>query len=211
MVGPSSSHTAGAVRIGLTARRLLGEPPIAAEILLHGSFAATYRGHGTDRALAAGILGMLPDDTGIPNSLQIAKQARVAITFSVTELKEAHPNTALLRLRGASGKTMEIQASSVGGGRIHVDKIDGIPVSFSADMPTLIVRNTDQPGSVSDVAKELCRHGINIATMQLYRDHRGGCAIMVFETDQSVPDAAVAALEQMPEILSVIFLDGFND
>ena len=151
MVGPSSSHTAGAVRIGLIARRLLGGQPATAKITLSGSFAATGTGHGTDRALVAGLLGMKPDDIRIPDSFALAVEQGLAFTFDKTELKEAHPNTAILQLSTAGGRELEVQASSLGGGRIMVNKLDGINVTFNGDSPTLIVHNLDQPGHVAEV------------------------------------------------------------
>ena len=140
MTGPSSSHTAGAVRIGLTARNLLGEAPKTAEILLHGSFAATGRGHGTDRALVAGLLGMLPDDERIPDSFSLAQQAGLDYTIGTVVLRGAHPNTALLRLEGVSGRKLEVMGASIGGGRINICQIDGITTNFGGDHNTLIVQ-----------------------------------------------------------------------
>lgn len=141
MTGPSSSHTAGAVRIGLTARNLLGETPKTAEILLHGSFAATGRGHGTDRALVAGLLGMLPDDERIPDSFSLAQQAGLDYTIGTVVLRGAHPNTALLRLEGVSGRKLEVMGASIGGGRINICQIDGITTNFGGDHNTLIVQS----------------------------------------------------------------------
>ena len=121
MVGPSSSHTAGAVRIGLVARKLLARPPVRAELLLHGSFAATGRGHGTDRALVAGLLGFEPDDTRIPDSFVYAKEAGLDFRFDTVELRDAHPNSVLLRLWAEpDGKPMEVVGASIGGGRIEI-------------------------------------------------------------------------------------------
>ena len=131
MVGPSSSHTAGAVRIGFITRRLLGESPVKALITLSGSFAATGAGHGTDVALVAGLLGMKPDDMRVPESLSLAKEEGLEISFDFANLKEAHPNTAVLRVTGESGRELEVQASSLGGGRIMVNKLDGIEVNFT--------------------------------------------------------------------------------
>ena len=187
MVGPSSSHTAGAVRIGLIARRLLGGQPATAKITLSGSFAATGTGHGTDRALVAGLLGMKPDDIRIPDSFALAVEQGLAFTFNKIELKETHPNTAILQLSTAGGRELEVQASSLGGGRIMVNKLDGINVNFNGDSPTLIVHNLDQPGHVAEVTSMLSHKSVNIATMQLYRNHRGGYAVMVIETDQDIP------------------------
>ena len=164
MTGPSSSHTAGAVRIGSTARRLLGEQPAEAEILLYGSFAATGRGHGTDRALVAGLLGMQPDDDRIPHSFSIAKEAGLHFKIGTTNLRGAHPNTAVLRLTGASGRKLEVVGASIGGGRINICQIDGITTNFGGDHNTLIVHNQDTPGHVAAVTTCLSQHGVNIAT-----------------------------------------------
>ena len=195
MTGPSSSHTAGAVRIGLTARNLLGEAPKTAEILLHGSFAATGRGHGTDRALVAGLLGMLPDDERIPDSFSLAQQAGLDYTIGTVVLRGAHPNTALLRLEGVSGRKLEVMGASIGGGRINICQIDGITTNFGGDHNTLIVHNQDTPGHVA------------IATMQLYRSTAGGYAVMVLECDQPLPDALIAELRGMQGIVKVTGLN----
>ena len=185
MTGPSSSHTAGAVRIGLTARNLLGEAPKNAEILLHGSFAATGRGHGTDRALVAGLLDMLPDDERIPDSFSLAQQAGLDYTIGTVVLRGAHPNTALLRLEGVSGRKLEVMGASIGGGRINICQID----------------------HVAEVTTALAQRGINIATMQLYRSTAGGYAVMVLECDQPLPDALIAELRGMQGIVKVTGLN----
>ena len=207
MVGPSSSHTAGAVRIGLIARRLLGGQPATAKITLSGSFAATGTGHGTDRALVAGLLGMKPDDIRIPDSFALADAQGLAFTFDKTELKEAHPNTAILQLATESGRELEVQASSLGGGRIMVNKLDGINVNFNGDSPTLIVHNLDQPGHVAEVTSMLSHKSVNIATMQLYRNHRGGYAVMVIETDQDIPAEALRWLSRLEGVIKVTYLN----
>lgn len=183
MVGPSSSHTAGAVRIGYISEKLLQDHVRKAEILLHGSFATTGIGHGTDKALIAGLLGMHPDDIRIPASFDLAQKAGMEFTFSTVTLKDAHPNTAVLRLSGEHGRKIEVQAASIGGGRILIAKLDGIEVNFTAEKPTLIVHNVDQPGHVAQVTTMLAEKQVNIATLQLYRDKRGGYAVMVIETD----------------------------
>ena len=207
MVGPSSSHTAGAVRIGLIARRLLGGQPATAKITLSGSFAATGTGHGTDRALVAGLLGMKPDDIRIPDSFALAVEQGLAFTFDKTELKEAHPNTAILQLSTAGGRELEVQASSLGGGRIMVNKLDGINVNFNGDSPTLIVHNLDQPGHVAEVTSMLSHKSVTIATMQLYRNHRGGYAVMVIETDQDIPAEALRWLSRLEGVIKVTYLN----
>ena len=207
MTGPSSSHTAGAVRIGLTARRLLGSTPLNAEIQLHGSFAATGRGHGTDRALVAGLLGMQPDDPRIPQSFELARQAGLQFSIGSVTLRGAHPNTAVLHLTGEDGRSLEVVGASIGGGRISICQIDGITTNFGADYNTLIVHNLDTPGHVAAVTGCLSDHAINIATMQLYRSTAGGYAVMVLECDQPIPDEVIAELRQKPGIVKVTSLN----
>ena len=206
MVGPSSSHTAGAVRIGLIARQLFGSQPDHATVYLHGSFAATGKGHGTDRALIAGLLGMKPDDMRIPHSFEIAQEQRMEFVIECKDLKGAHPNTAQIIMEKEGKKTMKIQAYSIGGGRIRVSRLDGIDVNFSGESNTLIVRNVDQPGRITEVSAALSRDNINIATMTVFRDKRGGFAVMVVETDQIVSEEAIRMLESKEGIIKVIFL-----
>ena len=207
MVGPSSSHTAGAVRIGLIARRLLGSQPVSAEILLHGSFAATGKGHGTDKALVAGLLGMQPDDPNIPRAFALAEQADMNLRIGSVDLRGAHPNTVALKLTNAEGRTLDVNASSLGGGRVRVNSLDGLEASFTGEYPTLIIRNEDRPGLVADVAQLLSDRNVNIATMQLYRDRRGGLAVMVIESDQPIYRATVDRLCAHPGIVRVVYLD----
>ena len=187
MVGPSSSHTAGAVRIGRMARTLLGGEPVRAKIGLYGSFAETGQGHGTDKALVAGLLGLKPDDMKIPNSFDLAKQRGLKFTFETARLREAHPNTAVLEVELANGKVLTLQAASTGGGRIRVDKLNGVEVSFTGAFNTLVIRHKDIAGELADVTRELSNGRVNIANMSLCRDRRGGDALTVIETDQKVP------------------------
>lgn len=209
MVGPSSSHTAGAARIGMMARRLLGEgTPSRAEITLYGSFAATGQGHGTDRALIAGLLGMKPDDERIAVSFDWATAAGMDFTFLRSKLSAEHPNTAHINLVSKSGKTLSVTASSLGGGRIVVTEMNGLHASFSGDLPTLIVQNDDQPGHVGDVTQMLAESGVNIATMQLYRDHPGGSAVMLIETDKAVSQEVIEEMSRMDGINGVTFVGG---
>ena len=207
MVGPSSSHTAGAARIGLIARQLFGRQPKKATVYLHGSFAATGKGHGTDRALIAGLLGMKPDDMRIPNSFEIAREEGMEFTIENKDIKEAHPNTAQIIMEAEGVNTMKIQAYSIGGGRIRVCKLDGIDVNFSGESNTLIIRNVDEPGRIKEVASALSNAEINIATMQVFRDKRGGFAVMVVETDQVVPKESIDDLESKQGIIRVKFLN----
>lgn len=206
MVGPSSSHTAGAVRIGYTAKMILREEVSFAEISLHGSFLATGKGHGTDKALIAGLLGMKPDDERIPYSFDIADKVGLCYTFSGIELRNAHPNSVLLKLVGVKGGTLELQASSIGGGQIMINKIDGVEADICACYPTLIVHNVDKPGHVSLVTSILGQKAVNIGTMRINRDRRGGHAVMIIECDQEVPKDALESLANVAGITRVTYL-----
>lgn len=206
MVGPSSSHTAGAARIGYVAGLLLDEPVKKADIYLHGSFLATGKGHGTDRALVAGLLGMHTDDERIPISFQVAKEKGMEVEFHGIELRDAHPNSVRMELVGSSGKTLAITAASLGGGRIKVCELDGLEANFCAEYPTLIVSNKDKPGIVNEVTAALACENVNIATMQLYRGKRGSRAVMILECDGEIPAAALQRLRERPDILEVTYL-----
>ena len=211
MVGPSSSHTAGAVRIGLTARKLLGEAPVHADISLHGSFALTGHGHGTDCALIAGLLGMQPDDLRIPYAFDEARKAGLDYTIDAVDLRDAHPNTAVIDVWDEKGKHLEMQASSLGGGRIMVDKLDGISVNFTGAYNTLVIRNQDESGTVAAVTSILTQLRVNVANMSLYRHKRGGDALMVIETDQHLKPSQVLFLSELPGILSITYYDKEED
>lgn len=206
MVGPSSSHTAGAVRIGYVCRKLLGDEPEQVKIGLCGSFWATGIGHGTDRALVAGLLGYHPDDSRIPRSLEIARQQNINISFYKAEIKNSHPNTAVLHMTGKSGCELEVVAASLGGGRIRICEIDGLTANFGGDYPTLIVHNLDQPGHVTEVTSMLAHKSVNIAAMQLYREHKGGRAVMILECDQELPRESVEWLKHLEGVLKVTYL-----
>jgi len=205
MVGPSSSHTAGAVRIGSVTRKLLAEEPQKAEIFLHGSFALTGEGHGTDKAIVAGLLGMLPDNMNIPKSFEIAKKAGMDFAINTIELRNAHPNSALIKVTGEKGRELEVVASSLGGGRIEICQIDGIDTNFGGDYNTLIVHNVDQPGHIAEITSMLSHKSVNIASMHLSRDIRGGYAVMVIECDQQIPDIALSWLTNLEGIIKVTY------
>lgn len=203
MVGPSSSHTAGAVRIGRMARSLLGQEPVKADILLHGSFASTGEGHGTHQAIIAGLLGLAPDDSRVPDSFALAKERGLRFTFSPCTLRDVHPNSALITLEGAQGGRLEVGASSPGGGRIRVFRLDGLDTSFTGALPTLVVHNSDQPGCVSKVTGALADRGLNVATLQLNRGGRGGSAVMVIECDQPISQDTAQQIWALPGIMRV--------
>ena len=211
MIGPSSSHTAGAARIGYTAQKLLGEVPAKADIGLYGSFATTGKGHGTDRALVAGLLGLRPDDPRLPDSFALAAQRGMQFSIHPVELRSAHPNTAVIEAWSADGKDLVMQASSLGGGRIMVNKLDGIEVNFTGESNTLVVRNQDEFGSVAAVTSILNQLRVNVANMSVHRHKRGGNALMVIETDQHLKPHQVAFLSELTGILSVTYYDKEDD
>lgn len=203
MVGPSSSHTAGAVRIGLMMRALLGSTPVNADIELHGSFASTGEGHGTHMALVAGLLGFSPADSRVPHSFALAEKAGLRYSFTPVTLRDVHPNSVRITATDADGQTLVVGASSLGGGRIRVFSLDGMDTAFTGDLPTLVVHNNDQPGCVSRVTEVLARDGMNVATLQLSRGNRGGQAVMVIECDQPIPENIANDLAQLDDILRV--------
>jgi len=206
MVGPSSSHTAGAVKIGLVSRKLMVEKVVKADIYFHGSFLATGKGHGTDKAVVAGLLGIAVDDSRVPFSFEIAEQEGLEFNITGIDLGDAHPNTVKLNLTGESGKKIEIIAAAVGGGQIEVCEIDGLSASFGGNYPTIIVNHKDIPGRVTAVTSRLSESNVNIATMKLYRTVRGGDAVMIIECDHEVPVKTVKSLEELEGIIKVTYL-----
>lgn len=211
MVGPSSSHTAGAVRIGRMGRTLLGSEPVRADIGLYGSFAETGKGHGTDRALVAGLLGMRTDDLRIPNSFELAKEKKLQFSFHSVQLRDAHPNTAVLDLVGKDGKTLSLQAASTGGGRIRVDRLQGVEVSFTGNFHTLVIQHRDVAGELADVTRELSQARVNIANMSLCRARRGGMALTVIETDQKVPPVVRQLIRELPGVENLTYYQKEED
>ncbi|WP_294911762.1 L-serine ammonia-lyase, iron-sulfur-dependent subunit beta [uncultured Eubacterium sp.] len=203
MVGPSSSHTAGAVRIGYVCRKLMGEKIVTADIELYGSFLLTGKGHGTPQAIVAGLLGMTPDDARIPDSFEIAKAQGLKFTIGEAKLKEAHPNSVLLKLTGESGKELEVIGESLGGSIINIAQIDGLPANISGDYPTLIASNMDVPGMV---AKVLFEAKINIAQMHLYRASRGKNSVLIAECDQEIENKTLNDIRDLDGIMKVSYL-----
>ena len=198
MVGPSSSHTAGAVRIGRIARTVLGGQPEEALIELHGSFAETGRGHGTDLALVAGLLDLETDDPYIRDSLDLAAKAGMKIQFTVADLgTDANPNSVRLTLQ-KDGRSVRLVGSSVGGGQVEICCIQDYLVQFTGENETLLVVAEDRPGTINQVTGLLLEHRVNIAFLQVGRRKRGGEAAMVYETDNTIPPALVEAIEDFP-------------
>jgi L-serine dehydratase len=198
MVGPSSSHTAGACRLGLIARAVLGETPERARIRLHGSFAATGEGHGTHRAIVGGLMGLPPDDLRLRHAYDEAARAGLRWEFEDVDLGEdAHPNTAIFELeRGAERAT--VRGASIGGGRVEVTDIDGFPVDLGGDYHTLVLLAHDEPGTIHAVTGILSDAGVNLATMRVDRTGRHKDALMTIEADEPISDAALEAVRAYP-------------
>lgn len=207
MIGPSSSHTAGAVRLGLIARSILGAPIKKAEIFLHGSFAETYKGHGTDVALLAGLMYWLPDDERIPRAMEYAEKIGLEYNFHKDDLgSHAHPNTVMFMLYGVNGSYTEVTGSSIGGGQVLITNIDGMDVEFSGKLHALITRHVDKRGVINMISGILADAGINIATMRLFRADKGGVASLLIECDQEVPTGVVGMIQSLESIINVKFV-----
>ena len=207
MIGPSSSHTAGAARIGRVSRQLLGEAPVKADVYFHGSFEKTYRGHGTDRAVTGGLMDMAVDDERLRDSLQLAKDAGLDIQFFPVHLKDAHPNTVVVHITGESGRQVKVQAASIGGGSILVQYLDGLEVGFSGEKTTLVIRHTDAPGAIAMATHLVSSYRINIATMRVFRREAGGQAIMAIELDEKPAEGLITALNNLPGVTDVTLLN----
>ena len=209
MVGPSSSHTAGALRIARMARRLLSAPPVHADITLYGSFSHTGCGHGTDKALVAGLLGMEADDLRIRDSFFLAKASGLEFSFEHASDAEAeaagtdHPNTVDMRITDADGAVLEVRGVSVGGGAAAIRRIDGVDVDISGKRTSVVVSQRDERGVLAHIARCLADAQVNIATVRLYRTRRGSDAFTVMEVDGAVPASAKEAIETNPGVAAV--------
>lgn len=205
MIGPSSSHTAGAARIGRAARTIFGRKPTRVLITLYGSFAKTYRGHGTDVALVGGLLDFHTFDNRMVQSLELARKEGIEILFQESEELTEHPNTARLRLEDQAG-SVEVVGVSIGGGKMEIVELNGFSLKLSDNAPVLLILHQDQYGAVAKVAAVLAKHKINIAFMQVSRKEKGSEALMSIETDQKVESAVQAEIRQLPGIHAVTIL-----
>jgi L-serine dehydratase len=200
MVGPSSSHTAGACRIGYAARKLLDETPLHAIIYLHGSFLATGDGHGTKEALAAGLLGLYPDDERLIHALDLAAQEELQIVFKPIDLgPQAHPNSVKIVLQGAT-LSLTLIAASIGGGSIRLQELNELPIDISGTLETLILWHNDTPGFLARITAVLACVQINVATIRTNRFERGEIGMTVIEIDSSLPIEVAALLNKVPSI-----------
>lgn len=207
MIGPSSSHTAGAVRIGKIVSSIFNDEPTEVEFQLFNSFAKTYRGHGTDLALVAGILGMDTDDPEIPNSLEIAHKRGIKVVWTIHKESNApHPNTAKITIKN-SEKSISVTGISIGGGNIQVTELNGFSVSLSMNTPTFIIVHQDVPGMIAHVTDALSRYNINIAQMNVTREKAGEKAIMIIEVDSHDCMEVLEEIRQIPHLHNVNFFE----
>lgn len=207
MIGPSSSHTAGAARLGKVAGTIAGGEIRKVVFYLHGSFAKTYKGHGTDRALVAGILGMEPHDSRLRDSLSIASEAGILYEFVEKDLGDVHPNTVKFSFEMKDGRVSTVTGSSIGGGNIIITEIDGEEVEFTGAFPTLITRHTDKPGIIAAVTSVLSNLEVNVAFMRVFRKAKGKMASMVIETDNPIPDEAINYISKIKGIEKAILIN----
>ena len=207
MIGPSSSHTAGAAVIAHLAHRLIAPPLKKVEFTLYGSFAKTYRGHGTDRALLGGIMGFPTDDLRIRDSFSIAQEQGLEFSFTPNETEtEVHPNTVDIRMENADGQVMTVRGESLGGGKVRIVRINGVTVDFTGEYATVIAVHQDKPGVVAHITKVLSDRGVNLAFMRLFRESKGHTAYSIIESDGRLPDGIPQALQTNPYIHDVMIV-----
>ncbi|MCI2791400.1 L-serine ammonia-lyase, iron-sulfur-dependent, subunit beta [Staphylococcus pettenkoferi] len=202
MVGPSSSHTAGAVRIGLVARGLFSEMPDQVDIYLYGSFMETYKGHGTDVALVGGLLGYDTDDDRLPTSIQTAETMGIRINFIEMKEERSHPNTTILHMRKGD-KDISVEGISIGGGNIEIVAINGFKITLSGNYPALLVFHQDTFGTIGKVANILGEHSINVGSMQVSRKEKGDQALMTCELDDAIDDEILTQIRHVEGVVTV--------
>ena len=207
MIGPSSSHTAGAAVIAHLAHRLIAPPLKKVAFTLYGSFAKTYQGHGTDRALLGSIMGFPTDDLRIRDSFSIAQKQGLEFSFTPNETEtEVHPNTVDIRMENAAGQVMTVRGESLGGGKVRIVRINGVTVDFTGEYSTVIAVHQDKPGVVAHITKVLSDRGVNLAFMRLFRESKGHTAYSIIESDGRLPDGIPQALQTNPYIHDVMIV-----
>ena len=205
MAGPSSSHTAGACAIALMAHKMLGEPVKSVIFTLYGSFARTYKGHGTDRALLGGIMGFSTDDIRIRNARELADEQGFSWEFHCNEIEtEVHPNTVDIDLTGQSGKQILLRGESTGGGKMRIAKLNGIDVDFTGEYNTLIVVHRDRIGMVANITSCLSQALVNIAFMKLFRESKGDRAYSIVEYDGTLPPNTLDRIRENTDVEMVM-------
>ena len=205
MIGPSSSHTAGAARIAFLAQKMITPPLKKVEFILYGSFARTYKGHGTDRALLGGIMGFSTDDMRIRNSFDIAREQGIDFSFTPNEAEtDVHPNTVDIHMVNEQGQEMTVRGESLGGGKVRIVRINGVEVDFTGEYNALIVVQQDKPGVVAHITKILSDRSVNIAFMRLFREEKGHTAYTIVESDERLPEGVDQLLLANPNINDVM-------
>ena len=207
MIGPSSSHTAGAARIAYLAQKMIAGPLVQVDFILYGSFARTYRGHGTDRALLGSIMGFDTDDVRIRESFAIAREQGIAFSFT-PDLKEneVHPNTVDIHMMNKAGQEMRVRGESLGGGKARICRINQVEVDFTGEYSAAIVIHQDRPGVVAHITSVLSRHGVNIAFMRLFREGKGDIAYTIVESDGRLPEAVDGELLENETVHEVMIV-----
>lgn len=204
MTGPSSSHTAGACRIGRVAWKILEEIPKKIEVTLSGSFSQTGRGHGTDKAIVAGCIGYHSWDERLPRALEIAEEKGIEVAFNDEDIPNSHPNTAVVHLTGTNGKEVTVQGASIGGGNIVITNVDGIQVELSGQANALIIIHLDRTGCIAACTNVMAESSVNICGFRLSRKKRGGESVMTVEIDGEIPENLPAALKAVDNVLNVV-------
>ena len=207
MIGPSSSHTAGALKIAFIAGKMVKAKPVKVKFVLYGSFARTYHGHGTDRALVGGILGYHPDDERIRDSFDHAKEAGLSFEFVEDfEDKEIYPNTVDIYVTDEEGATMSLQGKSIGGGNAVMTKLNGVDVELSGNYTPMIVEHIDKKGTLAFVTTVLSAYDLNIGSLRLYRESKGKIAYAIIEVDTNVKESVVSALSGFEAVRNVVLV-----
>ena len=207
MIGPSSSHTAGALRIARMTEKIAEDRIVKVKFTLYGSFARTYHGHGTDRALVGGILGYEPEDRRIRDSFRYAREEGLEFSFETdTVTTDVHPNTVRIEAEDASGNRLDVVGESIGGGNARLKEINGIEVDIAGDLKTLIISNHDEPGVIAHVTERLSQASINIAFMNVYRENKYDVAVIVIEVDGDIPDSLVETIREIPAVRRVTMI-----
>lgn len=207
MIGPSSSHTAGACAIALLSKKMFQHPIQKVTFTLYGSFARTYKGHGTDKALLGGILGFQTDDERLRDAFAHADEQGVEYHFVIDEKTVVnHPNTADILMESADGHRLFVRGESIGGGKMKIVQIDGIDVDFTGEYTTLIIQQTDKPGVVAHITNCLAKHEVNIAFLRLFREEKGAKAYTIVESDEPIPAASLDAIKENEHIRELMLI-----
>ncbi len=207
MVGPSSSHTAGAASIARLAWKMTHEKIKRVKFTLYGSFAQTYKGHGTDRALLGGMMGFETDDERIRDSFEIAEKEGIEFSFTANTIEtEVHPNTVDMEIEDVTGRILTVRGESIGGGKVRLTRINGVKVLFTGEYHSLIVIHKDHPGVISKVTANLGECRVNIAYLRVYRENKGGIAYMIIESDEEITQDIVNKIEKNPFVKDTMLI-----